>query len=266
LAKKPTFVSVHLGDNDAFRAALSGSAGDLTSLASFTASYQQVVGALASLKHLEGAILIGIVNPIAVMPILQPGAFFFLARDASGDFLGKPVNDNCSPLVPNPLAANLISFAILIDGNFPAIDCDPAAYPIGDPRRGAYLLDPAEQVAIATRVAQFNAAIAQAAAANGWAYFDPNPMIGAALATRTPLGRADQIRKCQDLASATNLAELQAAVLNTCPVSGPTAAPNLFGFLISFDGVHPSGAGQALLAERIAEVIDLRYDTGISPL
>jgi len=266
LASKPTFVTVHLGDNDAFRAALSGSLSELTSLVDFTTSYAQVVQGMNGVPQLAGATLIGVTNPLTAAALLQPGAFFFLARDlVTGTFLGKSVNLNCSPVtalgLPNPLAANLVSYAIVVDPNFPEINCDPEAYPVYDPRRGAYIVDAAEAVVLSTRVAQFNAAIAQAAAANGWAYFDPNPLILHALSVRNGTGQATQIRKCQDLATAATAFALQAAVLNTCPVPGPTGAENLFGSLVSFDGVHPSAAGHALLAAGIAATIDAHYGT-----
>lgn len=270
---QPTFVSVALGDNDAFRAAFAGTLGPvapggpdlLTPLASFQTSYSQVVAALNAVPTLNGAVLVGVIDPVIAMPVLQPGAFAFLARDASGIFRGKPVNNNCSPVTalgqPNPLAANLISFQILFDAAFPEINCDPAAFPLGDPRRGVYILDPAEIVTLRTRVAQYNAVIAQAAATNGWAFFDPNTIVAAALVTRTAAGRTDLLRKCQDLATATTAGQFQAAVLNTCPVTGPTAAPNLFGALISFDGVHPSAAGHVVLANGIAAAINAHYGT-----
>jgi len=275
VAAKPTFVTAELGDNDVFGAALAGTVGPispngdsvLTRLASFQSSYSQVVAALASVKQLRGAALIGVLDPLFGSPVLQPGAYFFLARDASGRFLGKPVNSDCSPVnavgQPNPLAANLVSFQILLDANVPEINCDPTAFPIGDPRRGAYLLDPTEQTLIHTRVLQYNATIAQLALANGWAYVDPNVIIAGALASRTN-GRADQLRKCQDLATANTAAAFQAALLNTCPVTGPTAAPNFFGALASFDGVHPSALGQRALANLIAAAINARYGTSLA--
>ena len=275
LAAKPTFVTAEFGDNDVFQAALAGVIGPiapggdslLTRLASFGSSYAQIVDAIASVNQLRGAVLIGVLDPLFASPILQPGAFFFLSRDAAGRFLGKPVNNNCSPVTaigtPNPLAANLISFQILTDAAFPEINCDPAAYSVLDPRRGVYVLDPAEQLTIHTRVQEYNAAIAHFAALNGWAYFDPNVLIAAALASRTG-GRANQLRKCQDLPTATTAAQFQAALLNTCPVTGPTAAPNLFGSLISFDGVHPSAEGQLLLANALSAVIDATYGTNLS--
>jgi len=240
----------------------------LTRLASFQNSYGQIATALASVNQLRGAALLGVIDPLFGSPILQPGAYFFLARDpATGRFLGKLVNANCSPVTalgaPNPLAANVISFQILLDANIPEINCDPAALPVGDPRRGAYLLDPTEQGLIHTRVLQYNATIAQLAAANGWAYVDPNVIVAAALASRTN-GRADQLRKCQDLATATTAAQFQAAVLNTCPVTGPTAAPNFFGALSSFDGVHPSALGQRAIANLIAAAVNAKYGTALT--
>jgi lysophospholipase L1-like esterase len=275
LAAKPTFATVELGDNDVFEAALAGTVGPigpgdsvLTRLASFQNSYGQIVTALASVNQLRGAALLGVIDPLFGSPILQPGAYFFLARDpATGRFLGKLVNANCSPVTalgaPNPLAANVISFQVLLDANIPEINCDPAAFPVGDPRRGAYLLDPAEQGLIHTRVLQYNATIAQLAAANGWVYVDPNVIVAAALASRTN-GRADQLRKCQDLATATTAAQFQAAVLNTCPVTGPTAAPNFFGALSSFDGVHPSALGQRAIANLIAAAVNTKYGTSLA--
>lgn len=269
---QPSFVSVALGNNDALQATLRGELGPiapggpdiLTPAAQFQASYAQVVAAMNAVPTLTGAVLIGVFNPILSAPLLQPGAFFFLSRDAAGRFQGKPVSSNCSPVnalgQPNPLAANIVSAQIVIDANFPEINCDPAAYPVGDPRRGVYVLDQTEQITIATRVAQYNAIIAAAAAANGWAYFDPNTIVNAALVARVN-GRADLLRKCQDLGTATTAAQFQAAVLNTCPVTGPTAAPNLFGTLVSFDGVHPSAAGQVALANGVAAAINAKYGT-----
>jgi lysophospholipase L1-like esterase len=268
LAAKPTFVSVELGDNDVFQSALSGVVGplaagldsSLTKLASFQTSYAQIVTALQSVNQLRGAVLVGVLDPLFASPVLQPGAYFFLARDAAGRFNGKPVNLNCAPVnalgQPNPLATNLISFQILLS-NLPEINCDPSSF------AGAFVLDAAEQLVIHTRVQQFNAVIAAAAAANGWAYFDPNTIIAAALTTRVQ-NRTNLLRKCQDLATATTAAQLQAAVLNTCPVTGPTAAPNFFGSLISFDGVHPSSDGQILLANGIAAAINAKFGTNLA--
>jgi len=276
LDARPTFVSVWIGNNDALAAALGGVLGpaaagadsNLTSLASFQNSLNNLTTALKQ-SGAQGALLIGVVDAVTAAPLIQPGAYFYLARDpATQRFNGKLVNNNCSPVTslgtPNPLSANMVSFQIVSDANFPEINCDPAAYPAGDPRRGVYLLDTAEQAVVRARVAAYNAAIQAAAVANNWAYVDPNAIFGPLLLVKNAQGRYQNVRKCQDLASATTAAALQAAVLNSCPVNGATAAPNFFGNLISFDGVHPSSAAHVILAQEFAKAINAKYATQIT--
>lgn len=263
---RATFVSVWLGNNDVLQAAVEGRLGvvtgadsALTRLSVFQAQLAQLVTAIQETAP-QGAMIIGVVDVVTAAPILQPGAYFFLSRDAAGTFQGKPVNNNCSPVTPlgapNPLAANLVSFQIVTTAAITEINCDPAAAQQG----GRYLLDTAEQALVRTRTAQFNAALQAAATANGWLYVDPNAVLAPFLAEVTPAGRFDRIRKCQLLPSATTAAQFQTAVLNSCPVTGPTAAPNFFGSLISFDGVHPSTEAHQVLARDFATRIRTRYN------
>ncbi|HEY0036545.1 MAG TPA: SGNH/GDSL hydrolase family protein, partial [Longimicrobium sp.] len=112
---QPTFVSVWIGNNDALEATVGGvlgplSAGadsSLTPLATFQAQLAMLVDSIKSAAP-RGVLLVGVVDAIQAVPLIQPGAFFFLARGADGRFQGKPVNDNCSPVnalgQPNPLA------------------------------------------------------------------------------------------------------------------------------------------------------------------
>jgi hypothetical protein len=281
---RPTFVSVWVGNNDALEATLGGILGpraagadsSLTPLAAFTTRLNALVDSI-KVAAPQGAMLIGVVNAIQGAPLIQPGAYFYLARDpATGRFNGKPVNANCSPVTalgqPNPLAANMVSFQIIGDAAFPEINCDPAAYPVNDPRRGAYLLDTAEQAIVTARVTAFNNAIQAAATANNWLYVDPNPILGQYLSEKDTNGRYQRIRKCQALPAALasgSAAAIQAAVLTSCPVppSGstqPFAAPNFFGTLISFDGVHPSSEAHVILAGRFAAAINTKYGTTLS--
>jgi hypothetical protein len=210
---------------------------------------------------------VGVVDPVVSVPLLQPGAYFFLARDpATGLFRGKPVNANCSPVTalgqPNPLSANLVSFQIASSAAT-EINCDPAAAQLG----GQFLLDATEIALVRTRVAQFNAAIQAVAAANNWAYVDPNPLFAQLAAQTTTVGGQQlfqNVRKCQALATATTPAAIQSAVLRSCPVTGTTAAPNFFGSLFSFDGVHPSTAAHRVLAGTFAAAINAKYGTSLS--
>jgi hypothetical protein len=274
---RPSFVSVWIGNNDALEATLGGILGPraagadstLTPLAAFTARLNVLVDSI-KFANPRGAMLVGVVNAVQAAPLIQPGAYFFLARDpATGAFNGKPVNANCSPVTglgqPNPLAANMVSFQIVSDANFTEINCDPAAYPVGDPRRGAYLLDTAEQAIVTARVNAFNNAIQAAATANNWLYVNPNEVLLPYLLEKdAATGRYQRLRKCQDLPAATTAAAFQAAVLNSCPVTGPTAAPNFFGSLMSFDGVHPSTQAHVILAGAFAQRINAKYGTTLS--
>ena len=210
--------------------------------------------------------IIGVVNPTFV-PLLQPGAYFFLSRDAAGAFQGKPVNNNCSPVTPlgqpNPLAANLVSFQI-VSSAVPEINCDPSQY------GGAFVLGQDEIATLTQRVNDYNAALKAVADDNGWIWVNPNTILAPYLLEQNAAGLFQRIRKCQLLASATNAAEFQAAVLRSCPVpptgaTQPFAAPNFFGSLISFDGVHPSSEAHRILADRFAQLIDDEYGTNLVP-
>jgi len=267
---QPTFVSAWIGNNDALTAALAGTLGplaagadsNLTRLAPFQANVTALASAIKA-SGAQGAVLIGVVFADSASPLVQPGAYFYLSRDAAGKFNGKPVNNNCSPVTalgaPNPLSANLVSFQI-VSSALPEINCDPAS-----PQGGTYLLDAAERAVLDARIAAYNAAIKAAADANGWLYVNPMDILRPELA-RVTSGRYNQVRKCQLLATAATAAQFQTAVLNSCPVTGATAAPNFFGALISLDGVHPSTAAHVLIARSLAASINAKYGTKLNTL
>ncbi|HEX8832336.1 MAG TPA: SGNH/GDSL hydrolase family protein, partial [Longimicrobium sp.] len=228
---RPTFVSVWVGNNDALEATVGGLLGatptradsSLTPLATFQTQLNQLVDSIKAAGP-QGVLLVGVVDAIQGAPIIQPGAYFFLSRDAEGKFQGKPVNNNCSPVTalgqPNPLSRNYVSFQILTATAIGEIDCS------GTTAGGAFVLDINEQAIVAKRVSDFNDAIAAAATANGWVYVNPNPILAGFLTARDPQGRAQRIRKCQGLLSnppPATAAALQAAVVTTCPVP-PTGA------------------------------------------
>lgn len=287
---QPTFVSAWIGNNDALSAALSGTLGplaagadsNLTRLAPFQASVTQLANAIKQ-SGAQGAVLIGVVFADSASPLLQPGAYFYLSRDAAGKFNGKPVNANCSPVTalgtPNPLAFNLVSFQI-VSSALPEINCDPASA-----QGGTFLLDAAERAVLGARIAAYNAALKAAADANGWLYVNPMDILRPELArvctaTVSPgcptgsAGRYNQVRKCQALPAALasgSAAAIQGAVLTSCPVppTGATAtfaAPNFFGALISYDGVHPSTAAHVLIARSLAGSINTKYGTKLNTL
>jgi hypothetical protein len=155
------------------------------------------------------------------------------------------VSDDCAPEVltgePNPRALNLVSLRAIDDPDVAEISCDDAA---------PYVLTPADQQAITTRVSEYNAAIRSSADANGWIYIDPNAVVASLVSD------PDRIRRCQDLRTAATPAEFQVAMQRTCPGA---SAPNFFGSLLSFDGYHPSAEAHQLFADALAEALEGRY-------
>ena len=266
----PTFLVVHLGDDDVLPAAITGILGplagggdpQLTEQSTFSTQYNQLIGDVAS-ASIAGGVLIGVTNPLLYSPLLQPGAFLHAARDATNRFEGKLVNANCSLVTalgtPNPLSNNLVSLRILADVVAPEINCDPAQLGAGSP----YLIDAQEQATLTARVDQFNSVISSIATSRNWIYVDVNALL-APLRAETTSGRTDRLRKCQLLPGATTAAQLQTAVLFSCPVTGATAAPNRFGSLSSFDAIYPSAEFHRLLAVKLATDINAKYATTVS--
>lgn len=259
-AASPSFVSVWIGNNDALEATLRGVTGPLagrtdstlTPLGQFQGSLNAVVDSIRAAGP-QGAMLVGVVNAIDAVPLIQPGAFFFLAAQATGgNFQGKPVSPTCAP--GSPFAFNYVSFQIL-SSTVPVIDCSGAT------ASGEFILDAAEQAQVRARVTAFNNAIKAAADANNWLYIDPNAILTEFAGQRDTQNRFQRVRKCQLLTPQTTPAQFAAAVGLSCPVPGATGAPNLFGTLISFDGVHPSTEAHRILAGRFAAAINTKYST-----
>jgi hypothetical protein len=271
---QPTLLTVWIGNNDVLAPALSGRLEGMPDVADFDRLVENLTARLAAIPTLLEVVMIGVIDTNLV-PLLQPGAYYWLSRGADGRFLGKEVAASCAPFDAegraNPAAGNLVSFEMAANPAFPRIECDENAFPEGDPRRGALLLTVTEQQALAARVAAFNHVIAARAEENGWIFLDPNIRLLELAGIRDELGRYPYLRRCQALPATLptgDAAAIQAAVLTSCPVpdSGPTApfaAANFFGELMSFDGVHPGTAGHREVANLVIDVLNARHGLGI---
>lgn len=243
----PTFVSAWIGNNDVLGAALSGiltplsgvSAG-VTSQTAFQTSYAAMTAGLKAIPTLRGAILIGVLNVSAVPALFPVAALQNPAFKAGFDqFAG-----NTTTILPNCLTSPgnqaLISISILPQirsgAHPPVIGCARNSVPgtlVGD----IFVLDSVEQASIATTVAGYNATIESAAKANGWAYYDPNPLL---ITLKTP----------------------GTGCINIVPDLSNATAP--FGSCISLDGIHPTIVANRQLTAALVTAINAAYGTSIA--
>ena len=106
----------------------------------------------------------------------------------------------------------------------------------GGPTTQDFVLDAAEQTILNTVVAQMNAALQAEAQARGYAFMSLDALYGAP-GVRVPLN-----------------------------VVALVTSPTPFGPFMSLDGLHPSAAGQTLLAQAAAQALNARYNLGIPTL
>ncbi len=241
----PTFVSAWIGNNDVLSAALSGLlvpttgvTNGVTSLASFQTSYGAMIAGLKAIPTLKGAVLIGVLNVTAVPALFPVAALQNPAFKAGFDqFAGgtTTILPNC---LTSPGNQALISVSILGQMNSGAhprvVGCAKNSIPptaVGD----IFVLDATEQASLVTTVTAYNTYIAAQAAANGWAFYDPNPLL-------VTLKGSGCISTVPNLANAT--------------------AP--FGACISLDGVHPTLTAHKAVAGAIVAAINAKYSTTLT--
>ena len=255
---QPTFVTSWLGNNDALAAALRGDTTLLTPVDTFEFYHTRVAQSISATGVL-GAALIGVLD-VTLAPLLQPGLYYWVAdslgfaprplRVVDGDTVRITVNDNCAPTDPdtgelNPLSLNEVSWLVYSDTSVKEISCDPDA---------EYVLTLAESQAIVERVDDFNALIEEAASQRTWAYVDATTVLGSQLQGS---GADNRLRLCRFLDNDLTLAEMVTVVTSRCP---HPSAPNFFGSLVTYDGIHMSAAAHEVMADGIAAEIESIYD------
>ena len=244
LDAKPTFATIWIGNNDVLAAGVTGlltpfagiSPGIVSSQAQFQASYDAMISQLtAGAPGIKG-VLIGVVK-VSGVPVLSTGDTLSKSAAARGFInaaAGKPVviDANCAG------STTLLNIPLLVQqiraGALPAyISCvkNSPAPGLGE----VFVLDPAEQVTLDAAIDGYNGYLAAKAAAIGFAYFDPNPLLAAQRATN--------------------------AIPRLPNFSSPTLA---FGSLISLDGIHPAAAGHVLIANGLIGVINAKYGTSLA--
>ena len=242
---QPTFVTSWLGSNDVLPAALRGDTTLLTPLDTFELYQGRVANGISGSGTL-GAALIGVID-VTFAPLLQPGLYYWLA-----DSLGlapKPVSSNCAPPdaegAPNPLSMYTVSWMAYQDTAIDVVSCDPDA---------PYVMTPAERIEIEERVDSFNDILQGEAQRRDWVYVSSTAELTSEL---TGTGRHNKLRRCEALTNTLAMDLMVTVFTNQCP---HPSAPNYFGSLVTFDGIHMSAEAHEVIADALAVQIAGRYD------
>jgi lysophospholipase L1-like esterase len=228
LAAQPTFVTLWIGNNDALGVVTSGNLALLTPLASFTADYNTIVGAIAST---------GAKMAIANIPDVTAIAYVTaVPRVLTDPKTNQPVLFNGNPV---PLIGPK---GLLGPGDFVLLHATadlakglgiPKPIGTGLPLPASDVLLAADAQTISQRVDQFNAVIAAAAQRVGAALIDIHSLFN-------------------------NLAA------NGIVVGGiPFTASFLTGGVFSYDGIHPTPFGYAFVANVFIDGINQQFGGNI---
>jgi len=224
LGLHPTFVTLWIGNNDALRAATSGTAIEgvtLTPTAQFDTEYRTLVGAIAG----SGAKLaVATIPDVTSIPFVTT-----LSRFVPNPATGQPIliNGNPVPLVGvNPGDFVLLTAqAAMAQG----LGIPQALGGTGQPLPGNVVLTAAEAGTIRNFVNAYNTTIRSAATASNAALVDANAVLSQIAATGVNIG---------------------GVTFNSAFLTGG---------LFSYDGVHPTLFGYAYVANLFIDAINEKF-------
>ncbi len=233
---QPTFVTLWIGNNDALAAATSGIVIDgvtLTKLADFEADFAAVAGALASIPSVTGLVFATVVE-VTVAPFVTT-----IPPVVVDPVSGEPVlvGGQLVPLIGPEGPLSLADYVLLSASPLLAqgTGIPQALGGTGQPLPDNVVLSAAEAATIENRVAGFNSIIRSTAQQVGAAVLDVNSI----------------------LAQWVDGIEIGGLDLST---------DFLTGGLVSYDGVHASQLGYALVANAFIDTINDAYGAEIPPV
>ena len=234
LARDPTIVSVELGSNEVL-GAISGitPAASLFPEGVWQPLYDQVLFAVKSKTNT--AVVVGLINDLRSVPAIRRGNELWDDRAEFSLFHVNVLPDcqNSTNLIFVPLSVTVAAAAGLSSaqhgGPFVPFSCTPSPNPLATD----FILTSAEADVVNAQMHTMSAHIQAEAALLGFAYFD--------------LG----------------------ALYDRTDIKGPFSLTKLmtsftpFGPFFSADGVHPTGAGQTILARAAAQALNNKYGLGV---
>ncbi|HUF29449.1 MAG TPA: hypothetical protein VMM77_02210 [Gemmatimonadaceae bacterium] len=236
IARKPTFVSVEFGGNELLQAQVGLLVPNVTYVP--FASFQEAYGKIVDSVEATGAraVLVGLALDVRQFPAIRTGPEIWSQRAAFAAF-HVAVADNCETSPNFLFVRGIVPTAIATGAGRAAAGLGPATLSCADvPGTPDYVLTPADVAFLNSLAAQMDAEIQAQAQANKFAFF-----------------RLDAL-----------YAESKAGVPFSLQAYLGTHTP--YGPKISLDGVHPSAAGQAILANAAIAAINATYKLNIAPV
>lgn len=235
LAQQPDLVSVEFGVNEVLgaRSGLLMPGVTIVPVSAWRGAYDQLIEGVKS----SGAkvLLVGLLSRAENFPSLRRGAELYADRAELAGF-GISVSEDCG----GTAGENLIYVPGKVVGAYAAGiaaraagQATPVLSCADVPGTQDYVLTPADIAAVDAQLAEMDAHIRDIAAANGYAFFDLDPLYGR--------------RHLKAPFSATTL----------------LTSDEPYGPYLSLDGVHPSGAGHRILAREAAKALNLTYHLAI---
>jgi len=259
-AGQATFVTLEMGANDVLGAATHGDTTLLTPLANFEASFTAIAD---SLDHIGAKVAVANVPNVTVIPHFSAGVVFFcLNTGAPGCPVGATppynsptfiVDASCAPSSVGGVGDQmLVGFTatatitqVLAAGGAATLNCGAGTATVnlgaGFTPTGPVLSKPTT-TAIATEVGQIDAFIQAQATSRGWAYVDLNGLLAGAVASG-------------DIPPFPNFADPSHLFGSEVP-----GHPDL----ISYDGIHPTGAAHVLIADAFVAAINAKFGTSLT--
>ena len=198
---------------------------------------------VAGSPHLKGGVIISAAQVTSAPHFFSADTIGLsatrLAQFATFTGKGTPTVIGCGTAVKGWLISGDLPVQIKAGTHPNVVSCianTPAA-PVGD----IFMLDPTEQAAVNATTAAYNVYLKAKADSLGWAYVDANAVL-AALRTTAPV----QVPGWPSLTSNTR-----------------DASTSVYGAIFSLDGVHPSAAGQKLIANAVIDAVNAKYGTKI---
>lgn len=228
VALQPTFVTLWIGNNDVLAAATSGLVIDgvtLTRLADFERDYRTITDTLTGVGADLALATVPSVTSIPFVTTIPP----YLAQDPVSGSLIFAIGPNGQPLSINDFVL-LSASSLLAQG----IGVPIALGGTGQPLPDTAVLSASEAATIAARVEQYNNVIRTIAAETGAALMDANTIFSGIVRDGVNLGGIEY------------------------------TSEYISGGIFSYDGVHPTPFGYALVAGEFIRAINATYGASIS--